>query len=190
MLFHQHTEQIFFFFFLCHAHECPVALFLFFWSIWGCLCLFEKENWGRRGDVSWQLVTGLREGEAACATLGSPWTLGPQPAFLGFFFTLWMSENWFLSPLTAQTKCYLRKMWLQFPSWCWHWAVCPAGCWPVAGAGTLETNGLKESGPGNREGVSPKPAWDIFWTFANIFLYTVSSWLSAGILNMVPHDWY
>lgn len=64
------------------------------WSIWGCLCLFGKENWTRRGDLSCHRAeegkSSRLEGQPVprWALLG---LLALQPAFLGFFFTLSMS---------------------------------------------------------------------------------------------------
>lgn len=75
--------------------------------------------------------------------------LALQPAFIGFFFILWMSwslKNWYLSPLTAQRKYFLKKMWIL--SWSkyvfyWHCVLLSTVLWPWVALNLLGNKWIK-----------------------------------------------
>lgn len=186
------TEREKWILFLYHAHEHPVAcsFFIFLNYLRQSLPLCEGElNQERRSELAaWHRAEeGRAAGCRGSLCLDLLGLLGPQPAFLGFFFTLWMSWCLKTENITSGRCDFSYKadagvgtgQCVQLGAVLWPWT-----CW--------ETNGLREIVTGNLEDVSPKLAWDvfctfasIFWSLANIFLYAVSSWLSAGVLNVV-----
>lgn len=93
-----------------------LVLFSFFWTIWGSLCLFVKENWTRRGDLSWQLDTGLRReeqlgAEAACAWISwDCWV--PSLLSLGFSSPCECLDAWKLKILPQEDVTSVTKLML------------------------------------------------------------------------------
>lgn len=191
-------EQNEFFFCIMLTSILLLGFFSSFWSIWGCVCLFVKENWTRRGDLSWQLVTGLRReeqlgAEAACAWISwDCWV--PSVLSLDFSSPCECLDAWKLKTLPQEDVTSVTKLMLVL-------ALGSVSCDPGCHWTCWETNGLREIVTGNLEDVSPKPAWDIFLYLCQYFLklgqyFSVCSFILALSrsfkrgLNMVPDDSY